>query len=226
MKAQLLTAICQIPIWFQAIKDVSATKSGIMNIPMVLGVVICSLLAGALVTLLGYYTPFMLLSPIFMATGAGLLSTMDPETGHPAWIGYQAIYGMGVGLGLQQPVLAIQAVLPTSDIPTGTAMVMFAQNFGGSIFVSVAQNVFQNKLLTNLVARVPQIDARLVVTAGATMLRKAVPSDSVSTVIRLYSDAITEAFYIAVAMGALAMVGALPVQWISVKGRKLEGGVA
>ncbi|PLB33548.1 MDR family MFS transporter [Aspergillus candidus] len=224
--SSFFSTVYYIPIWFQAIKDVSATKSGIMNIPMVLGVVICSLLAGALVTLLGYYTPFMMLSPVFMATGAGLLSTMTPETGHPAWIGYQAIYGMGVGLGLQQSVLVIQAVLPTSDTPTGTAMVMFAQNFGGSIFVSVAQNVFQNKLLTSLVTKVPDIDARLVVSAGATMLRKAVPPDAISTVVRLYSDAITEAFYIAVAMGALAIVGALPVQWISVKGRKLEGGVA
>ncbi|PLN81697.1 putative efflux pump antibiotic resistance protein [Aspergillus taichungensis] len=224
--SSFFSTVYYIPIWFQAIKDVSATKSGIMNIPMVLGVVICSLLAGALVTLLGYYTPFMMLSPVFMATGAGLLSTMTPETGHPAWIGYQAIYGMGVGLGLQQSVLVIQAVLPTSDTPTGTAMVMFAQNFGGSIFVSVAQNVFQNKLFANLAAKVPDIDARLVVTAGATMLRKAVPSDAIPTVVRLYSDAITEAFYIAVAMGALAIVGALPVQWISVKGRRLEGGVA
>ena len=51
-----------LPIWFQAIKGASATKSGIMNLPMILGLVIISMMAGGLVTAIGYYTPFMIVS--------------------------------------------------------------------------------------------------------------------------------------------------------------------
>jgi len=91
-----------LPIWFQAIKGVSATKSGIMSLPLILGVVICSVVAGGLVTVFGYYAPFMIASSVLMAIGAGLLTTFKVNTGHAEWIGYQALFGIGVGLGMQQ----------------------------------------------------------------------------------------------------------------------------
>lgn len=47
-----------LPIWFQAVKGVSAIQSGIMNIPLILGCVVASMIAGAGTTVVGYYTPF------------------------------------------------------------------------------------------------------------------------------------------------------------------------
>lgn len=84
-----------IPIWFQAIKSVTATKSGIMVLPMILGLVLVSIVAGGAVTVLGYYTPFMIASSVFMAIGIGLISTWKQDTNHSRWIGYQVIYGIG-----------------------------------------------------------------------------------------------------------------------------------
>jgi len=76
-----------LPVWFQAIKGVSATKSGIMNLPMILALVISSIVAGGLVTDFGYYTPFCIAASIIMAIGAGLLSTFEVDTGSAKWIG-------------------------------------------------------------------------------------------------------------------------------------------
>ena len=90
-----------IPIWFQAIKGVSAVESGIRNIPMILGLVVFSIITGIIITAQGYYTPWMILSSVLMATGAGLLSTFNTGAGHAMWIGYQVIYGCGVGAGIQ-----------------------------------------------------------------------------------------------------------------------------
>ena len=53
--------IYYIPIWFQAIKDTSAVGSGIRNLPMILGLVIVSIIAGIAITSIGYYTPAMIL---------------------------------------------------------------------------------------------------------------------------------------------------------------------
>lgn len=53
--------IYYIPIWFQAIEGVSAVESGIRNLPMILGLVIISIVSGIGITLVGYYTPFMIL---------------------------------------------------------------------------------------------------------------------------------------------------------------------
>ncbi|OGM49400.1 MFS toxin efflux pump [Aspergillus bombycis] len=195
--------------------------SGIMNIPMVLALVIFSIISGGLVGALGYYTPFMLITPAIAAIGAGLLSTLQANSSAGIWIGYQVVYGAGVGCGLQQPMVAVQGALPPADLPLATVIVVFMQTIGGSIFMSVGQNVFQNQLLRNLATQAPGVDAAQVLRAGATMLRDTVPSEMLPGALRAYNSAITEAFYVAVAMAVLALPGALAVQWISVKGRRL-----
>jgi Na+/melibiose symporter-like transporter len=111
-------------IWFQAIKGVSATKSGIMNLPLILGLVIVSIVGGGLVTWIGYYTPFMLISSVLMAIGAGLLTTLETDSNHSKWIGYQFIFGAGVGFGMQQSLVAIQTALPAADVAIGTSLMV------------------------------------------------------------------------------------------------------
>jgi EmrB/QacA subfamily drug resistance transporter len=211
-----------LPIWFQAIKGVSATKSGIMSLPLILGVVICSVVAGGLVTTFGYYAPFMIASSVLMAIGAGLLTTFKVNTGHTEWIGYQALFGIGVGLGMQQILIAVQTALPAADIPTGTAIVMFFQTLGGALFISVGQNVFTNKLVSGLKAAVPDLDPAIVLRTGATELRSAIGEQYRAGVLRAYNDALTNSYYVAVALATLSIVGSLAVEWKSVKGKKIE----
>jgi hypothetical protein len=111
--------------WFQAIKGATAVKSGIMNLPMVLSLVILSLVAGGTVSVVGYYTPFMIASVILMTVGAGLLTTFEVDSGHAKWIGYQVLFGAGVGLGMQQTLIAVQTALPLPDVPIGTSYSSF-----------------------------------------------------------------------------------------------------
>ena len=117
--AAFFVLVYYLPIWFQAIKGASAVKSGVMNIPMVLSLVLFSMAVGVSVTALGYYTPFIIASSVFMAIGAGLISTFETDTGAGKWIGYQIVFGAGVGFGMQNTLIAAQAVLPKADIPLG-----------------------------------------------------------------------------------------------------------
>jgi hypothetical protein len=105
------TMIYYIPIWFQAIQGVSATNSGIRNLPMILSVVLLTILSGIGTTALGYYHPFMITSSIMTTVGAGLLSTFTVDTGSPTWIGYQVLFGIGVGNGIQISIITVQTVL-------------------------------------------------------------------------------------------------------------------
>ena len=160
-----------------------------------------------------------------MAIGAGLLSTFEPGTGHSKWIGYQVIFGMGVGLGMQQPMIAVQTVLELKDVPTGTAVVVFVQSLGGALFVSVSQSVFQNKLVSSLKELVPQVDPNVVLATGATSIQKTF-SKYIVGVTQSYSEALTNAFYVAVAMAAISTIGAVFMEWKSVKGKKIEMAAA
>ena len=214
--------IYYLPIWFQAIKGVSAVESGIRNLPMILGLVLISIVAGASITLVGYYTPFMLVSSVLMAIGAGLLSTFKVSTGHSMWIGYQIIYGFGVGFGMQQPLMAAQTVCALEDVPTATAVVNLAMTLGGALFVSVGQNIFTNRLITNLATNVPSLDSSIILKTGATSLRSSVDPAQLGGVLKAYNDALTSTYYVSLAMACFSIIGSAGMEWRSVKGKKME----
>lgn len=224
--AAFFVMVYYIPIWFQAIKGASATKSGIMNLPAILGLVVISMLAGGAVTAIGYYTPFMLLSSVLMSIGAGLLSTFQTDTNSPKWIGYQFLFGAGVGFGMQQMLVAVQTALPKKDIPIATAIMMFSQTLGGALFISVGQNIFTNQLMKNLQTVVPDLNPSVVLAAGATELKNAIEARFLEGVLTAYNRAITETFYVSVATASLSIFGALFVEWKSMKGKDIVMGAA
>ena len=220
--------IYYLPIWFQAIKNTSATQSGIDNLPLILAQVISSIAAGVLTTVIGYYTPFMYMAVIFMAVGAGLLTTMSIGTGTGAWIGYQIIFGWGTGSGFQQPLLAAQTVLPLDDVPIGTATVMFIQILGGALFVAVAQNIFTNTLLKNVIATIPSIPPNLIIQNGATKIREipGISGDNLDQLLIAYNGALSKTFQVALILACISIFGAVAMEWRSVKGKKIEAVAA
>lgn len=191
-----------------------------MNLPMILGLVVMSVVTGGAVSVIGYYTPLIHASSILMSIGAGLLTTFRVNTQSPAWIGYQALYGIGAGLGMQLPLVAVQTALPEQDIPIGTATLMFSQTLGGSIFVQVAQNVFTNQLSKEIQGA--GLDAGIVLGVGATELRDSVPAVHLPEVLVAYSKALTNTWYVSVAMAVISLIPALFVPWKSVKDKKVE----
>ncbi len=67
-----------------------------------------------------------------------------------------------------QPLLAVQAVLPEAQISVGLALVVFAQTFGGAIFLTIAQTIFTNSLRDKMIEYLPNTDVRPILAAGAT----------------------------------------------------------
>jgi EmrB/QacA subfamily drug resistance transporter len=212
-----------VPIWFQAIQGVSALESGIRSIPLVLAVVLASIISGVGTTAIGYNAPFYYLGTILTSVGAGLLTTFQVDTGKAEWIGYQIIYGLGVGFGIQQAVITVQVVLPLKDVPVGTALTMFMQTFGGAMFISVGQNVFNNKLLKGIRTDAPKVNPDIILHIGATDLRQAFPAALIHGIQVAYNRALTQTWYIAVAMACLTVVATLVVEWRSVKGKPIGG---
>ncbi|KAJ0363811.1 hypothetical protein COL154_005380 [Colletotrichum chrysophilum] len=224
--AAFLLSVYFLPIWFQSVKGASAVNSGVMNLPMLGGVVIFSLVAGALVTLWGYYTPWMILGSMLMAIGYGLISTFKPDTPAGLWIGFQIIAGTGVGFGMQQPLMAVQVVLDAADVPTGTAIIIFSQTIGGAIFVAIGQMAFTNKLVDSVREYVPGIDPATVIASGVTAVRENLTPELLHGIAYAYSDALAQAFLVSAVTASVTIVGALFVEWKSVKGKDVRASIA
>jgi hypothetical protein len=213
----------KIPIWFQAIKGASPIKSGVMNIPMVLAVIICNFISGGGITASGYYGPFLLFSSVVSSVGVGLLTTFHVDSGHAAWIGYQVLYGMGIGAGMQVCFVVVQVAVPPVDIPVAMALVVFAQTLGGAIFVSVSDTIFSNLLVQNLADAVPGLSPSIVSSTGATALKNVIAPQYLPGVLVAYNHAITQTWYAAVALAAVSIIGVAAVDWtISLKEKKVD----
>lgn len=219
--AGMMVLIYYLPIWFQAIKGVSVIKSGIMLLPMILSTVFGSLSSGVVISRLGYYTPFFLLSSVLMPIGAGLLVTFTPTTSHSKWIGYQVLFGIGLGVGAQQPLNVVQTVLERSDIAIGSALVMFTRFLGSAVFLPVAQNIFLNSLVSKL-TNLPGISPGAVTGGGATELRNLASGDDLKTLLFDYNSAIVDVFYMVIATCAITIFGSVFVEWRSLKARAEE----
>jgi hypothetical protein len=115
-------------------------------------------------------------SAVLTSIGIGLISTWQVDTSMAIWIGYQVLFGFGLGLGTMQPNLAAQTVLDPKDVQTGIALVFLHQFLGGAIFVSVGQNVLSSSLISGLkMALNGSISPSTIVHTGATELRNIVP---------------------------------------------------
>lgn len=150
-----------------------------------------------------------------MSVGAGLLTTFQVGTGEGKWIGYQIVYGIGLGLCFQVPNLAAQTVLPKNDVPIGLALMFFGQLLGAAVFVAVGENVLGNQLVQRL-SVVPGFTPSLVTFSGATSLLRSLPLDQRETVLIAYNEALRKVFQVGLIVSCLAVLGAASLEWNSI----------
>jgi hypothetical protein len=116
------------------------------------------------------------------------------------------------------------ALLPQSDLPTATSISVFFQFFGGAIFLNIGENIFVSSLVENLHKYAPEIDAQMVVAAGAEGLRKVVTGGTgLDGALLAYDVAITQTFYLCTAGAAVGFFCAFGMEWRSVKGVQNRG---
>jgi hypothetical protein len=110
-----------------------------------------------------------------------------------------------------------------ADVPTGTALVLFFQIFGGAVFVAVAQNLLASSLVEKLVAlEIPSLSPEGIVKVGVTRLRDMVAPEVLPQVLVEYNASIVQTFRLALVLACISLIGALGMEWKSVK--KQGGG--
>lgn len=113
-----------LPIYFQSIKNQSAIGSGVRNIPFIAFFSIATFGSGKAIAKTGIAAPYLVVSSVIITIAAGLLYTLNIKTTTGKWVGYQILSGFGYGLGLQIPVIIVQAFAPPADIAPVTAIII------------------------------------------------------------------------------------------------------
>ncbi|KAK1781260.1 major facilitator superfamily domain-containing protein [Copromyces sp. CBS 386.78] len=213
-----------LPIWFQAVKNETAMRSGIHMVPFFVAQSVFSLIAGGIVSKIGYATPPAVIGSAIGTVGLGLLTLLNPNTTTAQWVGYQVLTAAGFGISIQQCFNAVQAVLGESeDLPLATAAVAAAQSLGGAIFVSVGNSVFQHQLMKASTGNLlPGIDIRQVIEAGATAFRDLIPAEQLPAMIQVYNKAIQTVLIVPIPLGVLATLIACFIEMRSVKPPKIN----
>jgi MFS family permease len=209
-----------LPLWFQAIDGVTALSSGTDLLATLLLIVVGSILGGFLTSRIGYYTPILIIGTGITAVGTGLFTTLGTNTTTGQWVGYQILYGFGLGNISQGPSMAAQTVLARNDVAIGASLMFFSQSLFGAIFTTVGQNVVDNQLLKRLVALgVPGITAEMIQENGATALISLLPETYRAAALQAYNESLRTCFQVALIIICLGMIGACAMEWRSVKER-------
>ena len=213
--------IYYLPIYFQAIQGVSPLASGVRNLPIIIGCLVC-VLSGFLVVGLGHFVPFMVIGSAIGTVGCGLCYTLDINSGSSHWIGYQAITGIGIGLGQQIPIMACQGAVGMMDLSSVSAIVLFFQIIGGSFANSAAQAAFASTMTKKLRITAPEVNPGQVLAAGATMLRKSFPADQIDGILEAYMDGIKVVFALSTALAGVSFLFSIIPRWEKLKPAIME----
>lgn len=196
-----------LPLYFQAVSDVSAAQSGIRNLALIIPAAIFSVFSGGILskTDRAYY-PLMVSGAALATLGAGLTYSLDIGSSRAEWASFQTVAGTGLGLAFQVPIISSQAAVALDDISSVTAMVLFFQTLGGSLFVSASQAAFANRLLSTATKLRPPVDPRLILSTGAAQLRHVFNSSQLPGVLDSYIDGLKLSFALAIMMGGASLI--------------------
>jgi EmrB/QacA subfamily drug resistance transporter len=154
-------SIIFIPLYLQIAKGASPTRSGLLMLPMMAGVIVTSVLSGRAMSRIGRYKWFPVAGSAILLVGMLLFTRLHVATS--LWVAFifMVVIGVGLGLCMQSLVLAVQNAVDLRDLGAGTAAATFFRSLGGSFGVAILGAVLTAQLNTELAKRLPPALAQL-----------------------------------------------------------------
>ncbi|WP_314195425.1 MDR family MFS transporter [uncultured Arthrobacter sp.] len=199
--------------YFQVARGATPTEAGLLTLPMIAGNLIGSVLSGQLISRTGKWKRYLIAGSVLLIGGLGLAGTMDHTT--ELWQSgvFTAILGLGLGMLMQNLVLAVQNTVSASDIGTASASVAFFRSVGGAIGVSVLGAVMSNRVTELATQGLADAGIRAGSGASGASLDLADMPAPVRDIMRAaYGDATAEIFLIAGAIAVVALIAVLLIK--------------
>lgn len=190
--------IVYIPTYLQMASGLSATRSGLLLVPLSVGILGMSLSSGALASRTGRYKWMPLASAFVIGVSLYLLSTLTPATS--LWlIGlYIFIHGVGIGMGFQILVLIVQNSFPLAQVGTATGAHSFFRQVGASLGSAAIGTLFTSRLVDLLPQRLAPLGTAAAqnvdVDSLSPTLVAQMPEQLKSVVVSSYNDALAPVY--------------------------------
>ncbi|WP_062079361.1 MDR family MFS transporter [Demequina globuliformis] len=143
-------AIGYMPTYIQMVTGVSATTAGLLMVPMMGCLLVSSIVSGQVVSRTGQYKAFPLAGAAVMGAGLYLMSILEVDSPTWAMCAAMAVFGVGIGLGMQIIVLIVQNSFPNSMVGTATAATNYFRQVGATVGSAIVGSVFATRLTTGL----------------------------------------------------------------------------
>jgi EmrB/QacA subfamily drug resistance transporter len=132
--------------YFQLARGATPTMSGIMTIPLIGGLFLASTASGQIITRTGRWKAFLVSGGVLLTAGSATLGLLRSDT--PYWEAacYMALLGLGVGMMMQNLVLAVQNQVAVEDLGSASSLVTFFRSLGGAVGVTALGAVLGNRV--------------------------------------------------------------------------------
>ncbi|NJP31187.1 MDR family MFS transporter [Micromonospora thermarum] len=154
-------SIIFIPLYLQIVKGASPTRSGLLMLPMMGGIIVTSVLTGRAMSQIGRYKWFPVAGSAVLLVGMLLFTRLEVRTS--LWLAFffMVVIGIGLGLCMQSLILAVQNAVSMRDLGAGTSSATFFRSLGGSFGVAILGTVLSSRLTSELAGRLPGAIAQL-----------------------------------------------------------------
>ncbi|HKP05655.1 MAG TPA: MFS transporter, partial [Microbacterium sp.] len=210
----MFAALGFVPTFLQMSSGTSAAASGLLMLPMMVGVMGMSIAAGLLITRTGKYKLFPIMGTLIVGVAMVLMTTLTAST--PIWLicTYLFLFGVGLGCIMQVVVLVVQNAVPAADLGTATSTNNYFREVGAALGIAVFGTLFTTRLTENLTKVFTDAGASPEQAGEATSsidpsVLNSLPETVKTGVVDAYADALAPVFWYLVPFIAIAFVLAL-----------------
>lgn len=135
-----------LPLYMQIVHGASPMDSGLMMLPLVLGMMVASIVSGTLISKTGRVREFPILGTALLAVGLFLLWTIDADTSLGLVMAYMLVMGAGLGNCMQPLTLIVQNAVSPREIGVATSSATFFRQLGGTAGVAVFLSILFSRV--------------------------------------------------------------------------------
>lgn len=200
--------------YFQIGRGYSPTEAGLLTIPMVVAMFVSSTASGSLITRYGKWKIYLVAGVTLLAGGLLLLGTLEHGTSLVLIGLFMAAMGAGMGMSMQNLVLAVQNTVPLAHMGAASSTVAFFRSLGGAIGVSALGAVLNHRVQGLIEDRMTALDPQVVAQADGVDLSNLgeLPPSLRQLVAQAYGDGVGQPFLIGGLISILAIVAVLLIR--------------